>query len=240
MPPKGAYRFITYPRAQDQSARDTQRSVRSHVASLSHPGHAPRPRRPVQTVPGERVLDLSTNSVQPSYDVSETAQTSIDPRQTRQTAASNARLISNVLSGVAFSPISQLATYHKPYLPGILQHYIHNLTIPIPELDGSPAGPLFRAAWIPLVVHDPVIFQIVVLFAATHFATYAEPRRWNALFLELLSLKQAALVSLARKVQTDSEISDVLIAAAAKMASYEAIFGTAEAVSQISVSIETF
>lgn len=145
-----------------------------------------------------------------------------------------------ILSGQTLSPITQLPTYHKPYVPGIINHYIHNLTIPIPELDGSTTVPLFRAAWLPVVVHDPLIFQIVVLFAATHYATYAAPSEYQSLHVELLSLKQSALSSLIRKVQSEQPTqshkdvrpsSDTLIAAAAKMASFEAIFGAVEAVS---------
>lgn len=81
------------------------------------------------------------------------------------------------------------------------------------------------------MIQDPVIFQIVVLFTTTHYATYANSSQSKQLFLKLLSLKQIGLSSLAQQVWSENEVSDVLIAAAAKMASYEAIFGTAEAVS---------
>jgi hypothetical protein len=128
-----------------------------------------------------------------------------------------------------------------------MNHYINNLTIPIPELDGISPVPVFRAAWLPMVLHDPVVFQVVILFAATHYAAYADASQYDDLYLELLSLKQAALRALIQTVQTESTTplvpsmaaeqsagsSDTLIAAAAKMASYEAIFGAREAVSPI-------
>lgn len=166
-------------------------------------------------------------------DASELPGVVVVPSGAHHSAPSNTRMVSDVLSGLIFSPISQLATYHKAYLPGVLHHYIHNLTIPIPELDGSAAGPLFRAAWVPLVIHNPVIFQIVVLFAATHYATYVHPRQAEHMVLELLALKQAALTLLIQRVASEQNVSDVLVAAAGKMASYEAIFGTAESVSCI-------
>lgn len=235
MPPKAVYRFVTQSQAQPPSNRDVQRAVRSHVASASHPGHAPRRRRTPQTVPGEGVIELSSSPTEESLARRELPRLPESAQELPHSAGTNSRMVLDILSGVTFSPISNLATYHKPYLPSVMHHYIHHLTIPIPELDGSSAGPLFRAKWVPLVIYDPVIFQIVVLFAATHYATYANSRHFDHMFLELLSLKQIALSSLAQKVRTENDISDVLIAAAAKMASYEAIFGTAEAVSHCSL-----
>ena len=88
----------------------------------------------------------------------------------------------------------------------------------------------------------------IILFAATHYATHADPTRFNFLHLELLSLKQSALSALLQRVQSgqvaastsisapgrmqdNDSFSDTLIAAAAEMASFEAIFGAVEAVS---------
>lgn len=152
------------------------------------------------------------------------------------------RLRVDYLSGDTFSPLQHLPTFNAPYLPGIINHYIHNLMIPIPELDGSATVPLFRTVWLPIVFHDPVVFQVIVLFAATHYATFADPSRYNSLYSELLALKHFALVALIQTVQVSQvtlhgyanetrNSKDILIAAAAKMASYEAIWGTTEAVS---------
>ncbi|KAJ9611641.1 hypothetical protein H2200_004825 [Cladophialophora chaetospira] len=242
------YQFIDT--SQDSNAaptRELQRTVRSHAASVSQPDHITRRRNRIPRLNnparGVTVFDagLRTNFITREREALPSARinTGLTLASTHgwsfvdQRSLDPSNSLWNSLSGQTLSPISHLATYHKPYVPGIMHHYIYNLTIPIPELDGSFTEPLFRAAWLPIVVHDPLIFQIVVLFAATHYATYADPSQYNSLHLELLSLKQAALSSLIQKVQseqgTTSSSSDTLIAAAAKMASFEAIFGVVEA-----------
>lgn len=255
------------PGGPNSTSREFQRTVRSHAASVSHPDRIirrqPR-RRDWNDGPGVIVFDA--NPVDPTAGpdpasrptTARTGELTIAPRQSqsaRQTTGqsdyshqplstntpwSPYRFRTDYLSGNTFSPLQHLATYHAPYLPGIVNHYIYNLTIPIPELDGDSPVPLFRAAWLPIVFHDPVVFQVVVLFAATHYATFADPSQYNDLYLELLTLKQSALLALIQTVQSEQSQTapttinrdrDTLIAAAAKMASYEAIFGTSEAVS---------
>ena len=261
-----SYRFVEASQGSNTTTtRELQRAVRSHAASVSQPDHITWRRNRVRRLNNPRRgitvfgADLTTNSTAKEretlppvgnasanndftlasrYGCSYLGQHSLDPSNSLWSS----------LSGQTFSPISHLATYHKPYVPGIIHHYICNLTIPIPELDGSSTVPLFRAAWLSVVVHDPLIFQIIVLFAATHYATYADPSRFNSLHLELLSLKQSALSALIQKVQSEQGAAsmststdhgtedngssiDTLIAAAAKMASFEAIFGVVEAVS---------
>jgi hypothetical protein len=234
MPPK-EFRFVPTSHGQSPSAQRIHRNtIRSHAASVSYREQEFRQRRrPELPVPGEGVLIIPTESAI----VAGTAtgpSSALDPRSPEADSNSPTRnLIRSILSGVTFSPIAALETYHKPYLPGILDHYIRNLTIPIPELDGISVTPVFRQTWVPFVIYEPVIFQIVVLFSATHYATFADSTHIDHLVLELLTLKQYALTSLAERIRSEhnsrSEISDVVIAAAAKLASYEAIYGTTEA-----------
>jgi hypothetical protein len=251
-----AYQFVEASNDQCPGAnRKLQRTVRSHAAKVSQPDQVTRQRlrlrRLNDNARGFTVFDVSLHTTSVSR-----RQGSLPPARDHQTSNEHEQSstfdhsysyqrshdpiipVWNILSGQLASPISELSVYHRPYVPGIMDHYIHNLTVPIPELDGSATVPLFRAVWLPIVVHDPLIFQIIVLFAATHYATYAHPSQFKSLQLELLSLKQSALSSLIRKVQREQAnaegvctSSDTLIAAAAKMASYEAIFGDAEAVS---------
>ena len=212
------FRFV--PATPGQPTPETRRrTVRSHAASVSRDSQPRRARRaPRPLIPGEGVLEFET-----------------EPQQ--QAQYEPALLYANSLSGNVALPISRLPTYHKPYLPGVMNHYIANLTIPVSELDGESTIPIFRATWIPVVIHDPVIFQVVVLFAASHYATFAQPDRFTDLYRELLLLKQAALSALSQTVQREdirqhrNGPSDTLIAAAAKMASYEAISGSVDAVS---------
>jgi hypothetical protein len=265
MPSGRTYRFVETPTGRTSSSREFQRTVRSHAASVSHPDHItrrqPRSRRQdSRGGPGVFVFELNPPpplelrnvplppAAAPGDEPTTTGIGSL-PDGSRQPLSPNTllrpfRLSTDPLSGDTFSPIQQLTIYHKPYLPGIINHYIYNLTIPIPELDGNSMEPLFRAAWLPVVFHDPVVFQVVILFAATHYATFADTTQFNQLYLELLSLKQSALLALIQTVQGQQNTSptsisqtrasrDTLIAAAAKMASYEAIFGAREAVRQL-------
>jgi hypothetical protein len=128
-------------------------------------------------------------------------------------------------------------------MPAVMHNYVTKLALPIPELDDGAPHPILRTVWLPMVMHDPAIFQVIVLFAAAHYATYAEPERWHTFYAEILSLKQNALKALlgglkmanmprdpsgAKALSNGDE--ECLIAAIAKMASYEAIYGDAAAV----------
>lgn len=266
---KSSYRFIGTLLGPDPTtettARELRRAVRSHAARVSRPDHSTWWRNRTQRLnnPGRGITVFDAGLTTTSTAKERETLTSVGNASSnndftlastygcsclRQHSLDLSNPLRSSLSGETLSPISHLATYHKPYVPGIIHHYIYNLTIPIPELDGSSTVPLFRAAWLPVVVHDPLIFQIIVLFAATHYATYADPGQYDSLHLELLSLKQSALSALLQPVQSeqgaasasssahggaedDNSSSDTLIAAAAKMASYEAIFGVVEAVS---------
>lgn len=209
-------------------------------------GHDP-PIQPAAACTDQSTVFLATR--QPSEPPQSISDSRSDPGQEQSNTNTSQPqslcvLQRDYLSGNDFSPLQHLATYHAPYLPGVLNHYIYNLTIPIPELDGSSTVPLFRAAWLPVVLNDPVVFQVIILFAATHYASIAHPSQYGKLRLELLTLKQSALLALIEAVQgeqsndlppSDTDQScdsrDALIAGAAKMAAYEAIFGSKEAVS---------
>lgn len=150
------------------------------------------------------------------------------------------------MSSHTSTPIASLAVYRKAFVPAILDNYINCMAVPIPEIDDGSPRPLLRTIWLPMVMHNPAIFQVIVLFAAAHYATYAEPAYWHHFYPVILSLKQIALQGLVNGVQLldsprnsngvgtstlPSHEEDCLIAAIAKMASYEAIYGEPAAVS---------
>lgn len=272
MPSERAYRFLVTSGDQTSAAREFQQTVRSHAATVSRPGRRRQAcTRKRNDGEGVIVFESTTtlrqyHRILPRTACADGLATGNSTRNTSQPArrtqsrqrgqpndTTNQPLASNIsrthhrlrvdyLSGNTFSPLQHLPTYHAPYLPGVVNHYIHNLLIPIPELDNSATVPLFRAVWLPIVFHDPLIFQVIILFAATHYATFTDPDQYDSLRPELLALKQFALVALIQTVQVSQvtlhgyaneaqNSKDILIAAAAKMASYEAIWGTAEAVS---------
>ncbi|RMZ77304.1 hypothetical protein DV737_g4430, partial [Chaetothyriales sp. CBS 132003] len=109
---------------------------------------------------------------------------------------------------------------------------VQHLAVSIPELDVGSCVPLLRTSWLPLVVGDPVLFQIIMLFSASHYASYQNPDQYQAMYIELLQLKQialAGLISALAATPTSGIVSDNLIAGTAKMGSYEAIYGGVDA-----------
>lgn len=74
-----------------------------------------------------------------------------------------------------------------------------------------------------MVISSPLVFQVIVLFSASHFAASTEDL---TLAPTLLQLKQTAIQGIIKKLaMSQGQVHDELIAATAKMASYEAIYG---------------
>ncbi|KAL9099314.1 MAG: hypothetical protein Q9163_005172 [Psora crenata] len=116
----------------------------------------------------------------------------------------------------------------KPYIPMLIDHYLKNLAVAIPELDaGTPF--ILRKKWFPMVITSPAILYVVLLTAASHYAAIHTLLPRKPIQAILLHLKQQTLTStngLIRASPKDQPMSDTIIAAVAKMASYEAMFGT--------------
>ena len=104
-----------------------------------------------------------------------------------------------------------------------------NLATDIPELDAGNRG-ILRSRWYPMVLTADATFNIVLLTAASHFAVFNNLIGNQKIKETLLYLKcqtYAAVNLLIRN--SSSEIhSDALIGAVAKLASYEAMFGSPE------------
>lgn len=103
---------------------------------------------------------------------------------------------------------------------------LENLAVAIPEIDGEEETALLKSRWFPFVLYSPVVFAVITLFSASH---YAAQKPGIAYADTLLSLKQCALNEIFQCLtKSKGMIQDVLIAATAKMASYEAIYGDEE------------
>ncbi|EMC99477.1 hypothetical protein BAUCODRAFT_50852, partial [Baudoinia panamericana UAMH 10762] len=105
----------------------------------------------------------------------------------------------------------------------IFAHYVQNIAVDIPELDGPASKGLLRRNLLPLMMTEASAMYAVLLMGASHFAV-VQPTK-NAT-LDLLHLKARALteINLALADQKRAT-SDALISAVMKMAAYEAIFG---------------
>lgn len=102
------------------------------------------------------------------------------------------------------------------------------MAVRIPELDAETPF-IIRNKWFPMVMTSPATLYIVVLIAATHYAAFNDLLPNPKIRAILLHLKQQTLSSintLIRDTPPGEPMSDIIIGAVCKMASYEAMFGT--------------
>jgi hypothetical protein len=103
-----------------------------------------------------------------------------------------------------------------------------NMAVDIPELDQPGTPGLLRTSWFPLVMTEPALFSVIILLAASHYASLQSNP--SGMKMDLLSLRCEAILSINRCLedQQSGTVNDALIGAIAKMASYEAMFGSLE------------
>lgn len=95
------------------------------------------------------------------------------------------------------------------------------MAVDIPELDEPETPGLLRTRWFPMILTEAATFQVIVLLAASHQSSL-HPSQANSSQLLRLKSKAISLVGTALAINGPS---DQLIAAVAKMASYESMFG---------------
>lgn len=102
------------------------------------------------------------------------------------------------------------------------------MAVDIPELDlpGNPG--LLRTSWFPLAMTEPALFSVIILLAASHYASLRGDLGNTK--CDLLSLRCEAISSINKSLETQQlgAVRDGLIGAIAKMASHEAMFGSLE------------
>ena len=97
------------------------------------------------------------------------------------------------------------------------------MAVDIPELDEAGKPGLLRSRWFPMVITEAATLHVVLLTAASH---YASSRNIPQISSILFKMKGEAIRSINAGLRnTTEEITDQLIGAVAKMASYEAMFG---------------
>lgn len=102
------------------------------------------------------------------------------------------------------------------------------MAVDIPELDLPGNRGLLRTSWFPLVMTEPALFSVIMLLAASHYASLqCHP---GSMSINLLDLRYEAVSAINRSLegQLPGTVHDALIGAIAKMASYEAMFGSPE------------
>ncbi|KAF2726182.1 hypothetical protein K431DRAFT_214139 [Polychaeton citri CBS 116435] len=112
------------------------------------------------------------------------------------------------------------------FIPTIIHHYVLNVAVDIPDIDGPGNKGLLRTAWFPLVMTEPATFYAVLLMAASHYCAI-QPEANH--IIDLLNLKTRALKAINVAIMDPKRAkSDATIGAVAKMAAYEAVFGDSD------------
>lgn len=93
----------------------------------------------------------------------------------------------------------------------------------IPDLDGPMTKGLLRTRFFPLIMTDAAPLHAVMLLASSHYGKVRDSRLHA---IDLLQLRGMAIREINGALEDPNRAtSDQLIAAVAKMASYEALFG---------------
>ncbi|RJE19778.1 hypothetical protein PHISCL_07894 [Aspergillus sclerotialis] len=173
-------------------------------------------------------------TLRPPEDTTEFSQRDSNPDQDNKKAMPTlpppwmlpAMCIPPQLGGLRVDPFRSYPIPFKPYLPLLVDHYLMIMAVDIPELDQPGNRGLLRTSWFPLVMTDPSLFLVIMLLAASHHA--AAYNRSMETKMNLLALRCEAINSINRALaaQPPDALSDALVGAIAKMASYEAMFGT--------------
>ncbi|TKA55294.1 hypothetical protein B0A55_12882 [Friedmanniomyces simplex] len=237
------FQFLNFSHPSDAKASNARKAVRSHVTKQQHqkeqklqqerraksfqgvssdPEQRPPPRRQhAGTFPPERptTIDLPILPIQ---------------RNAGGSLASSPEALSASSSGSpAASPIhpperridpSELypEAWHLS-IPRIMDAYLSNMAVEVPDLDAAEVQDLLRARFFPFVITDAAPFHAVLLVATTH---YRRSRGAPAHAIDPLQLRGMAIREINRALEDPVRAtSDQLIAAVAHMACYEALCG---------------
>ncbi|BCR89407.1 uncharacterized protein ACHE_50605S [Aspergillus chevalieri] len=232
--------FINIKEPSDALQLAKKTTVRSHVARRQWKAHAEtnkdRKRKREEYLPFRIELDCSglmnngqlpqLSIVPEGEDENHTAQTQY-AGQTTTAATFMLPSIPMMIGGLRVDPFRSYPIEFRSFLPYLVDHYLVSMAVDIPELDQPGNRGLLRTRWFPLVMTEPSLFLVIMLIAASHYASVQH--NTTELRLNLLSMRGEAVQSinqsLAKQYRT---INDALVGAIAKMASYEAMFGNVD------------
>lgn len=146
-----------------------------------------------------------------------------DLLQSSSDSDSSFLLMTRNISGGQMDPFWTYPVPYHPNLESSISHYVTFIAIDIPFIVPDTESGLLKRAWLPLAVSEPTIFYAMVLISATHQAAL-NPSTANNLNVLALKGKVIRLIQDALNDPTKC-MSDVIIGAVIKMASYEALFG---------------
>ncbi|CRG82960.1 hypothetical protein PISL3812_00307 [Talaromyces islandicus] len=202
-----APRFVNSFDLNDIKTSSKQPSVRSHVARYQWKTH----KRAAQKK-GAREQFLPYR-VEFSMDFRNDGAANASPETENR--------IPRLLGGYRVDPFRSYPVW-RPYLPLVIDHL--SMAVDIPEIDGPFNRGLLRTQWFSLAISSNALFLVILLLSTSH---YAASHKHNKLKVDLFQLRYEAVWSINKALETSHQtVDDTLIGAVAKMASYEAMFGT--------------
>ncbi|KAL2865101.1 uncharacterized protein BJX67DRAFT_383099 [Aspergillus lucknowensis] len=128
--------------------------------------------------------------------------------------------------GLRGDPFHSYPVAWRPFLPQLVDHYLMSMAVDIPELDQLGNRGLLRTDWFPLVMSERALFLVIILLAASNYASVQRERLDMRMDLLALRCEAVQAVNEALELEHPGSISDALVGAIAKMASYEAMYGS--------------
>ncbi|KAK5989915.1 hypothetical protein PT974_08178 [Cladobotryum mycophilum] len=133
--------------------------------------------------------------------------------------------VDRFFGGARVDPFKSYPGPWKEYMPRLVDHYITHMAVDIPELDQPGNKGLLRSRWFRLANTDISTFQVVMLLSAANIIT-VKGGIASELGFHMYELKHEALNYINAAFKDEQKrLSDMLIGAVAKMASFEAMHG---------------
>ncbi|GAD98719.1 conserved hypothetical protein [Paecilomyces variotii No. 5] len=240
--------FINIESPSDAKGASKRLAVRSHVARYQWRKHFENrgtksaqirsKRRREEYLPLRIELDCSFLDQNRETDCEDDSSSSLSSPPT----------ISRILGGGRIDPFRSYPIVWRPFIPAIVDHCklfsgvfyvwltsgrqlyrLHQLdlismAVDIPELDQPGNHGLLRTRWFPLVMTEPAPFLVILLIAASNYASLHGGCDMKA---DLLQLRCEAIRTINEALRDQKRaLTDPVIGAVAKMASYEAMFGS--------------
>ncbi|KAE8380516.1 hypothetical protein BDV26DRAFT_130896 [Aspergillus bertholletiae] len=211
--------FINIKEPKDALQLAKEPEIRSHVARYQW--------KQVENRPSLKRKRNTVLSICMSVDCCSTwqSQSNSDSDSPDNSGPSAAFSIPLQLGGLRVDPFRSYPVGFKSFMPVLVDHYLMNMAVDIPELDQPGNKGLLRSIWFPLVMTEPALFLVIMLLAASHYASLNEHA--TDMKLNLLTLRCEAIQAIndALRYQPPDQVSDALVGAIAKMGSYEAMYG---------------
>ncbi|KAH6701954.1 hypothetical protein BKA61DRAFT_661373 [Leptodontidium sp. MPI-SDFR-AT-0119] len=226
--------FITFGDVEDSRNRISRKAVRSHAALYQHAASRESKGLNESTAKKKQIRRYKKQDVVLDIEILTTIpseETSGFPEESPRNSLKGTSL-QVILGQGRCDPFRTYPIDWNPRIPQLVDHYLTNMAIDMPELDEPGNAGLLRTRWFPLTMTSAPIFHVIILLAASHHSALYSPTKEPSSSLsrttsrDLIHLKSIAIASINRAMQADSlSTSDPLIGAVAKMASYEAMYG---------------